>query len=375
VLLLIAIGNRWVPSPLPAGALQFVESLSFTKPNARDAAKMERSYYDGLMDVGRFNPELWSTLMQKPANWIEIGKSSAQRPRNDLLEFELVPSKATPINGVLFTTNRWGMRDRDYPLVKPAGTYRVALLGSSHLMGYEIADDLTFENLVEKRLKSPPPHAAQPHYELMNFGVYYYSAVKQALLLEQKVLAFKPDAVIMFSHSIESEWCINHLADVCRNRTPIKQQYLQDVLKRAGAKPEMSQAELRRRLNPFGDEVVRWAYAKMVRTCRENGIRPIWVFLPMAVRPEVPATVDRYVRWAGEAGFLTLDLRGIYQGYDRRTLQVAAWDDLHPNVEGNRLIAEKLYKVFTTDPRFGFVVAPGRDEGQKAKDAVSTGKD
>ena len=39
-----------------------------------------------------------------------------------------------------FSTNGWGMRDRDYAQRKPAGTLRIALLGPSHVMGNGVAD-------------------------------------------------------------------------------------------------------------------------------------------------------------------------------------------------------------------------------------------
>jgi lysophospholipase L1-like esterase len=49
-------------------------------------------------------------------------------------------------------------------------------------------------------------------------------------------------------------------------------------------------------------------------------------------------------RLAAEAGFNVLDLSGVYDGYDWRTLVVAPWDP-HPNAAGHRLIADKLYEV------------------------------
>ena len=53
---------------------------------------------------------------------------------------------------VRMSTNRWGMRDREYAKAKPAGTYRVAMLGSSYEMGPGVPDGATYEAVLEDLL-------------------------------------------------------------------------------------------------------------------------------------------------------------------------------------------------------------------------------
>jgi hypothetical protein len=40
-----------------------------------------------------------------------------------------------------------------------------------------------------------------------------------------------------------------------------------------------------------------------------------------------------------------IDLTDVYNGYSKRDLQLAAWDQ-HPNPLGHELIAARLYKEF-----------------------------
>ena len=47
---------------------------------------------------------------------------------------------------------------------------------------------------------------------------------------------------------------------------------------------------------------------------------------------------------AEEAGFIVLDLSGIYKNQDIKSLHVAEWDD-HPNGKGHQLIAARLYEA------------------------------
>ena len=55
--------------------------------------------------------------------------------------------------GAELKTNQWGLRDREYDKVKAPGTYRIAILGSSHVVGVGVNNDQTFENLVENNIR------------------------------------------------------------------------------------------------------------------------------------------------------------------------------------------------------------------------------
>ena len=48
---------------------------------------------------------------------------------------EIVPSMSTILGGTPVTSNRLGMRDREYQKLKPPNTYRIVLLGVSHDVG------------------------------------------------------------------------------------------------------------------------------------------------------------------------------------------------------------------------------------------------
>ena len=63
--------------------------------------------------------------------------------------FELKPNIHRTLFGQPFTTNAHGMRDRVYAVAKPAGTFRIAVLGSSMDMGWGVGTDETYVNLLE----------------------------------------------------------------------------------------------------------------------------------------------------------------------------------------------------------------------------------
>ena len=45
---------------------------------------------------------------------------------------------------------------------------------------------------------------------------------------------------------------------------------------------------------------------------------------------------------ATAAGFETIDLSNVYDGYELDTVRIAEWDQ-HPSVLGHQLIADRLY--------------------------------
>ena len=62
---------------------------------------------------------------------------------------EVAPSRVFNYYRKTVTTNRWGMRDREFDLAKPPGTFRIGLFGESHTFGNGVADEEVYEQLVE----------------------------------------------------------------------------------------------------------------------------------------------------------------------------------------------------------------------------------
>jgi hypothetical protein len=79
-------------------------------------------------------------------------------------------------------------------------------------------------------------------------------------------------------------------------------------------------------------------------TALEQGITPVWVFMPTLEAPLAEEYAAQLAETAEAAGFVLVDLSDVYDGQDLETLIVAEWDK-HPNARANRLIAERLYQA------------------------------
>jgi lysophospholipase L1-like esterase len=96
--------------------------------------------------------------------------------------------------------------------------------------------------------------------------------------------------------------------------------------------------------------MITWAYRRLVASCREHNMLPVWVYLPMEPGNSWPADeAEALPRIAASAGFLVLDLRDVYSGHDVTSLQIAEWDK-HPNRRGHQLIADRLFDALARHP-------------------------
>lgn len=89
--------------------------------------------------------------------------------------------------------NRQGFRaDQEFSFEKPAGMKRILLLGDSFTMASEVNIEDSFGAVLQRKLKEKGIET-----EVINMGVSGFSPAEQLVVLENKGLAFKPDAVIV----------------------------------------------------------------------------------------------------------------------------------------------------------------------------------
>ena len=99
--------------------------------------------------------------------------------------------QATTINQPL-SINSKGLRDREYPYLKPPGTKRILVLGDSYTWGYGVANEEIYTEVLEETLQQK-----YPHYEVINAGVSGWGTDQQYLFLVNEGLKYSPDLVIV----------------------------------------------------------------------------------------------------------------------------------------------------------------------------------
>ncbi len=86
-----------------------------------------------------------------------------------------------------------GLREANVSVAKPAGVYRVILLGDSQVEGIQVPLEDTAGQLLEKKLTAELGRPVQ----VINFGVSGYSTVQEYLLMKRKVFQYAPDLVLL----------------------------------------------------------------------------------------------------------------------------------------------------------------------------------
>lgn len=325
---------------LGAPASDLIAELKMDRLNDRDAVLLERGYYEQLYNVPSFNSQLWELYAKKPDDWKPLTETEAVRLTDDLMKYEIVPSYEGSLLDVPFKTNRWGMRDDDYEQTPPPNTYRIALLGASVIMGSGVVHEETFEHLLEQRLNREHAKVKYDKYEILNFSVGGYHIIQEMMLLENKVLAFQPNAIFCFAHTRDENRTADYLGEIAD--LPIPYSELREIMQRAGLTKKTKHKRALQLLEPFKYEIMSWAYSRMVQICRERNILPIWVCLPSATGRNDSVYATELIRVATEAGFIVLNMTDVYDSGKGAYLQVAPWDT-HPNAKGHRLIANRLY--------------------------------
>lgn len=341
-------------NPSLVAVLDAIENPSL---NAADAAEMQRGYYEDLIQVDRFNPELQAMYSKQPKNYFDEWRKTMNTKRDDYLGVAMTPSANMTYEGKVYTTNEWGMRDKPYTKEKPAGTKRIGVIGSSHTMGWGVNDSDVCDRLAEERLNKE----GMP-YELLNFSVNGYDPIQKTITLETRMLDFNLDAVFIFCHRIEKTWIIDHLVQRVKGKKALPDPFIEEIVKKAGVTPEMDNAVLKIRLSAYGSELLGWSLKKFAETCRARGVKTAFIYMPEKGRVSFSDNdITELFTFAKEAGFdIIADYADAYKGYPDKEIQVSDFDD-HPNALAHHLLADRIYETIkSNDAQIGGASAPAQ---------------
>ena len=364
LVILLALAQPRFQAAVPEAVAAGVTAMRSTGLNAHDAAAQHRGYYEQLDVRAQLNTDVANVLNRNGERWDDPASVGIIRKRHDLLERDLYPSKRVLWNGNVFTTNADGMRDREYAKIKAPGTLRIALLGPSHVMGNGVADGQTFESLVEDRLNREFKHARYTRFEILNFGVDGYCTPQQVALLQDRVFAFSPDIVIATHYHRNREMVESYLGkmvwggidvpyepvhrlmgdagvlSIDRGKIPVPFASGRAVAKYLGLDVRMPAGEADARIRRIADPVLDWSFAAFAETTRAHGARPALLALNVVLDDAPPRMSNEAA--IQQTGMPVIDLFSIFPAEARPSLRVAPWDD-HPNVQGHKLISDRLY--------------------------------
>lgn len=344
-LLLIGLPN--VYSRLDDSSSTFIASLTEGRLNERDEDILERGYYEGLIDGNSYTSQVWwSERAKKPDNWKATMNSDAVQPGEDVLVYELIPSYKGIIKDAPFNVNQWGMRDKAYTKAKPANTFRIAFLGASYEQGAGVKDDDVYPALLEKALNEH--HAGQQYeqYEVLSFAVGGYSPIQSLYLTEKRVLEFEPDVIMYAIHSTEKRRLLMQLQKISQDNRTVSYDFLNNIFADAGITNDMPHEEARRRIDPFGEQIIEESFQHMGAISEESGVPIIGLFVPSTeeINGFDAEWHPKLMSYAAAANFKVVEVNNVFDGVDEEAIRLAPWDT-HLNGKGHEILAHRLYET------------------------------
>jgi hypothetical protein len=320
-----------------------VDLSGLLSPKLKDADQhlMIEGYYEEIL-IGN---ELTSPVgtLQDPENQRFVDSEAAEIV-SDIRNTIHKPNVAIIFKDNPYTTNKWRMRDRNYELKPKENTIRMGFTGGSFVVGVGVSDDEVFNRILDQKMNSL---SKEYRYEFLNFGNSGYDLIQCLFDLEsQNRMDFDLDYMVYVSHGIDIHKNLRLVIARHAHQPVLPFDFLNDIIKKSGVTGDMSEVEKMRLIEPFGKELIERAYAYFGNMCKENGVKPVWLYWPTVI-----SFIDqsKYLKSiAEENDYLVIDLEHFFDSYDRESLVVSS-DDIHPNAMAHRLVAQELTRIFTDE--------------------------
>ncbi len=321
-----------IASAIPAGT-ETIKRLASRTLNERDRKTFMRGYYEDLTDVGRFNAELRSLYDKKPANW-DTSPAAVETP-DKFPGYDYAPNIDAPFKRARLVTNQWGMVDREHPLEKPAGSYRLLLVGASHPAGTGVEPDENFPHLLEVGLNERLAKDGRT-IEILNAAVPGYGPAAKLLRAEKFAKKFDADGILYVAID-DYFWATGELSAALQNPESYGIQPGLDLAARAGVDKDTTKAAAEVALVEHLDDLVGIYYGRLAEL-HAGDLEVFSVIIPNPEqRHQDNPRIERMRGAIRKAGLPLYDASSAYDEVSLKSLWVADWDK-HPNAEGHRLV-------------------------------------
>ncbi len=330
------------------GPARLRDSMKSSLFNRTDLERIERGYYERLIAAGRRLDDLGDVpglriRSRNGATWsVPVEDAPLIVRVNDLREVVLLADDVEVKGGVSWRTNAQGMRDRPYSPVKPAGTFRIALVGDSIGAGWGVAVEDRFESILEKTWDARSRTAHGPAVEILNCAVPGHAPGQRWDHFSRIGWPMRPDLVICESTAADAGWDERRLRFLLARGLGWDSPVYRQALVSSGVRPLLSPDDYKRILRPRHWQILGEVYSTMVSDCKDRGVPIIWVLIPRVGRPSDAPDQRALFQRARAAGFsCVVDVTGAYDGLGADGLAVSALD-FHPNALGHTLLARRL---------------------------------
>ncbi len=259
--------------------------------------------------------------------------------------------------------NSWGTRGAEFDLEKSKNVYRVLFLGDSRTFGWGLAEEETYAELLEKLLNKYLDGARV--VEAINAGVNAWSYHQIFVFLRDKALTYQPDLVVVSNANLWTVFSEENSANFAN--AFMRRVWLKNLLRRSAIYHYIVEVRLRKYYEKYrhkfipkpkrDDEVeyeeredenrskIKNELARISRLLSSHQIPQILLYVPredevLAKAPSDLVSIKKQISM--EWNVPLLDMTPVFDMDFDRPLYMDV-DPVHPNSEGNLIIARELY--------------------------------
>ncbi|MDO8509362.1 MAG: SGNH/GDSL hydrolase family protein [Nanoarchaeota archaeon] len=254
------------------------------------------------------------------------------------------------------------MRDRDFSIDKPDKTIRIAGLGDSYTFASGIKNvNNSYLKVLENELNSLNN---SNRYEVLNFGIPGKDTEDELEILEEKVLKYDPD-VIMIGYVLNDFKNVDPTLKLPKKHITIIPYFgfwlsnlfysytifeikMNRALENTGLKMSTTEITFKEFESDINKNYNRELFEKIAKIAKENDIKVVLIVFPVIYDFEnYPfLEINSFIKKVGEDnGFYTIDILESYKKYEESTLIVNKYD-LHPNELGHKIAGEAILEIF-----------------------------
>ena len=349
--------SGWPTGKLGKWRAEVVTTLTNRGLNKEAREALTAGYYEGLLNEGsRLSTMNRFVTDDRRPGW-EDNSRPESRQTHDFLFYEHVPNKVTPDYEdhrfrYMLHTNSAGLGDREYSLVKPERTRRIALIGDSITRGLGAPPGGNYESMLEDKLNAAHTTDAIATYEVLNFAVSGYHITQQLESAKVKAAPYAPDVyVIALSDlSVYRRWH-GHISTLMYSGIDLKYDFLKKMVAEARLTPDDPIGVFDARLARYRLPTMRWVLRELKDFATSHDAEMAVLLVPSIESPQqlkeaflgVPELI-------AELGIPAVNLLDTFAKADDIGLFRVSEGDRHPNAIGHKVLFEHLYERLMSNP-------------------------
>ena len=276
----------------------------------------------------------------------------------------------------LTSLNNYALRNREDVMdPKPSHSLRILAVGGSTTFGYNLANEDTFTEQLEKRLRAVPGHEKD---QVLNAGTIAYSANHNLIRLKRLLPKLYPDYVLIYEginentneyellkqgvtldakekkfglvnkDFLQARWLWTH--SVLLKWLDYRVKTSRDIP--AAVKASLPKTSDRPDVNAWEIENFKWALHEMITACRAQHARPIVIrYATVRTALEYRYFSDLAAATARQEGVPVCDMEGVFERTGNRMDSLFIHTGVHVTSEGAALLANELFEIILQDQK------------------------